>query len=717
MKLLFPFILFLFPFSLLAENELSFVQKIENAQTAEEKEEHYLEWVTHLSQSSNVSCDSVIKNRLDYITELSDNGKITLIITHFNNSRLGGSSIIPDITKYQLNKTDLLLVKGMIKCFTKEPISREEHNHLKLSYEDFDDPTRKSLFYAISTCLVDIDRQTKIDYFKKAIKHAKESPIKSMASSFYDIFSMFYMDIEDFEMAIHNQQKGISYAKKKQLTANTINHLVNIGHIHFELGNTHKAKECFLEGQELSIGLGLDFITGQLLNALGEVYNFENNLSKSIQYYQQSLIKFYNINNGSGLAIVHKNIGKAFFDNGDTELAKKNYELSYQFSKNIEGTGEKGELYYLMSELYLKENRLQLAELNIRKAIKYWEDKNHFIPANKAYLLYSKIKSEQGDFPQSNKYLNKYIDFSDSIYKLETDRKVAELSELFKSEQKERKIVEQEKKLEEEKSERMLIQNKLAYTNKQNQLILVILVISLSLFVAIFLIIRIRNKQEQLKKKQKEIELQQTLLRSQMNPHFIFNAMSVIQSYIYDEDIPNSSKFLVHFSKLMRLILENNTKEFISLDKEVEIINRYLVIQKMRFENRFEFTIEDSAIEDHSRISVPPMMVQPFLENAIEHGDLDNVKDGLIRVHCAIVGDLFIFTIEDNGVGRKAALQKKKSIDSEKHRSMAIELTKSRISLLNEKYKSKGYLRIDDLDKENQTGTIVTIATPFNKNY
>ena len=83
----------------------------------------------------------------------------------------------------------------------------------------------------------------------------------------------------------------------------------------------------------------------------------------------------------------------------------------------------------------------------------------------------------------------------------------------------------------------------------------------------------------------KEAEIR--ALQSQMNPHFIFNAMSVIQSYIYDEDTANSSKFLIHFSKLMRMILENNAKQFIPLETELEIINRYLVLQKMRFEDRF----------------------------------------------------------------------------------------------------------------------------------
>lgn len=96
-----------------------------------------------------------------------------------------------------------------------------------------------------------------------------------------------------------------------------------------------------MEAQELATGLNIDFISGQLFNYLGELYNTQNKLNKSIQYYQKSLIKFYNINNSEGLANVHKNIGKAYFDNGDTELAEKNYELSLEFSKENDGRVEK----------------------------------------------------------------------------------------------------------------------------------------------------------------------------------------------------------------------------------------------------------------------------------------------------------------------------------------------------------------------------------------
>ncbi|PWH85273.1 tetratricopeptide repeat-containing sensor histidine kinase [Brumimicrobium oceani] len=717
MKFIISTFILIISFALFAGNEINYERKIVNAQTNAEKEKHYLSWISYLSQSNTLACDSVIKQRSNYISQLSDKGKIALLVTQFNNTRLGGTKNTFDIIGQELQKEDLLLVEGIIKCLKKETISEEEYAKIKGNIEHYKDATRKSVFYAISTCKANIDEQSIIDFFNLSIKYAKQSDVKSLASSIHDIASLFYLEIEDFQKAIQNQQKGISFAKENKLSANTVSHLVSIGHIHFELGQFDKAEEAFLEAQELLKGLNIDYVSGQLYNYLGELYNAKKELSKSIQYYQKSLINFYNIQYNTGLVNVHKNIGKAYFDKGDIDLAAKNYELSLQFSAITTGDEEKGELYCLISQLHLSKNQLQQSEVYIKKAINYWQNKNLVLPLHKAYFKYAEIKYKQGNHKEANLYYRQYIKMSDSIYSQETDRKVAELSELFKTEQKERKIIEQEKKLEEELSERLLIQNKLTYSKKLNQLILAILLVSIGLFVAIFVLIKNKNKQEQLKKKQREIELQQTLLRSQMNPHFIFNAMSVIQSYIYDEDIKNSSKFLVHFSKLMRLMLENNAKEFISLEKEIEIINRYLVIQKMRFEDRFDFTIESDSIEDQARVFIPPMLVQPFIENAIEHGALDKVNNGLIRIKYEIVGNLFKFIIEDNGVGRKASSKKKKSADSENHRSMAIDLTKGRISLLNEKHKSKGYLRIEDLNQEKETGTLVTITTPFKINY
>ena len=209
---------------------------------------------------------------------------------------------------------------------------------------------------------------------------------------------------------------------------------------------------------------------------------------------------------------------------------------------------------------------------------------------------------------------------------------------------------------------------------------------------------------------QKEAEMLQTLLRTQMNPHFIFNSMSVIQSYIYDNDIKNSSKFLVNFSRLIRLILENSSKEFIPISTEVEILQKYLETQKLRFEERFEFSVEidDNMMLEHALI--PPMITQPFIENAIEHGQLHTIEGGFIRVVFSKKNEMLEINIEDNGVGIKNSIKNNKSKD---HTSMALNITRERITNLNKKYKTSGYLIMEDYNKKLETGTKVLISLPY----
>jgi sensor histidine kinase YesM len=264
--------------------------------------------------------------------------------------------------------------------------------------------------------------------------------------------------------------------------------------------------------------------------------------------------------------------------------------------------------------------------------------------------------------------------------------------------------------LEKQQQERTLTATKLENSQLRNNfqtyiIIGFIIIITLAGIIGFY-----RWNQTKIKQQQREAEMSQTLLRTQMNPHFIFNAMSVIQSYIYENDTRNSTKFLVNFSRLMRLILENSPKEFIPIETEKEILQKYLETQKLRFEDRFEFEINVSPeiVTEHAMI--PPMITQPFIENAIEHGQLHTIEGGFIHVTMLKQDGMLQITIEDNGIGRKGSEQNKKSST---HRSMAMQITSDRIDNLNKKYKTDGKLVVEDFNKKLETGTKVLISLPY----
>ena len=307
------------------------------------------------------------------------------------------------------------------------------------------------------------------------------------------------------------------------------------------------------------------------------------------------------------------------------------------------------------------------------------------------------------------------MNLKDSLQVADIQSNLLLVQQQGKADERERLITLQSDSIKIQQKEKAYTTTMLENVKLRNNLKTYIIIGFLGLILSGGIIVFFKWNQNLIQQSQREAEMNQTLLRTQMNPHFVFNAMSVIQSYIYDNDTQNSTKFLVNFSKLMRLILENSSKEFIPMEIEHEILDKYLSVQKLRFEDRFNFNIftdENMLIEE---VMIPPMITQPFIENAIEHGQLHLREDGFINITFnRLSNKLLEIKVVDNGIGRKKA--SKTSKKTEEHKSMAIGITKDRIDSLNKKYKTEGRLIFEDYDKENKSGTMVTITIPYLKN-
>ena len=391
-------------------------------------------------------------------------------------------------------------------------------------------------------------------------------------------------------------------------------------------------------------------------NVLGQIATQKSDYETAINYFN-SAISYLGISGVmQELDLVFNNLGKLYLQKGDLTQAEL-YLL--KVVSQVSKSGELSQNYKLLSELYFKKNQLQLA----------YNYQNLYL----SILEYNALSTEGS--------------------------KVLQLTESNLREERERLISYQKDS----------IQAKEMITIKLNRQIFIIVIFVVFLMLLLFFLI-FRGRQNKLKQSQKEAELSQSLLRSQMNPHFIFNAMSGIQSYIYSHEPDKSSQFLVNFSRLIRLILENSSKEFIPLDLELEIIEKYLTTQKMRFEDRFDFKLNIDELLIEKQALIPPMITQPFIENAIEHGQLHTLVDGCINITITEENKMLQIIISDNGVGRKGSknTQKIKS-----HNSMAIDITKERIRIINQKYKTKGNLKIRDYDELNEIGTEVIIKIPL----
>jgi LytS/YehU family sensor histidine kinase len=197
-------------------------------------------------------------------------------------------------------------------------------------------------------------------------------------------------------------------------------------------------------------------------------------------------------------------------------------------------------------------------------------------------------------------------------------------------------------------------------------------------------------------------------LRAQMNPHFIFNCLNAINGFILKNDSEAAADYLTKFSRLIRMVLNNSQKKFVSLEDELETLALYLYMEKLRFTNNFHYEVNCDDTIDASSIFIPPMLLQPFAENAIWHGLMHKGGNGEMIIELHLKNNILHCTITDNGIGRKkAAMLKSKS--AEKNKSMGMQITKNRMALLNQDLHGESFFEINDMEDEygNALGTRV----------
>lgn len=235
-----------------------------------------------------------------------------------------------------------------------------------------------------------------------------------------------------------------------------------------------------------------------------------------------------------------------------------------------------------------------------------------------------------------------------------------------------------------------------------------------SVGVIVFLLIFLYFQRKKHSTEQNALLLKQRLLRSQMNPHFIFNSLSGIQNFIVTEKPTKASIYLSKFATLVRNILESSVKEYVTLEKEITTIENYLELQKIRYAGKFDFSLKTDDAIDPETTMIPPMLAQPFIENAIEHGIVHSDKMGQIDVEFRLENDVILFEVRDNGVGREKSKELEAHLEKD-HQSMSTSITLERLAMLNKKRKHKIIFKITDLKDHdgNAAGTFVRFGIPL----
>jgi len=379
-------------------------------------------------------------------------------------------------------------------------------------------------------------------------------------------------------------------------------------------------------------------------------------------------------------------------------VADKQYDKAIKINENLVEKAEKTknpkiqiEQLQTLSSVYFDGKDTVKGLSSLQQAYDLAIDKGHTIEAKRSLdMLANQYKQDNN----SKKALELYADFMgkfENLIKSDSSLIDAKLYQIN-----EEKIVQLEK-------ERALKDELIEKKDKFNYVLIaaIVLILCFMIFIAKALYsIKIRNK---------KIALQS--LRREMNPHFIFNSLNSVNQFIAQNKELEANKYLSSYSKLMRNIMENSNKDFISLSTEVEQMKEYLDLEHLRFRDKFTYNINIDDTLDTDAILVPNMIIQPQLENAIWHGLRYKDDNGLLTLSIRLQNGYLHIVIEDNGIG----LTKSKELKTEhqkSHQSRGLTNTRERISLLNNLYNSK--IAIDIKEKiGKESGVIVTISFPL----
>ena len=364
--------------------------------------------------------------------------------------------------------------------------------------------------------------------------------------------------------------------------------------------------------------------------------------------------------------------------------------------------------YLARGKLQKKINQTDQAEESFQQALNFSIQSGDKQTERETYNEVSGLEEERGRITKALEYYKKYVALQDEAFRekqLELERSL-ELNSSLNKQQQRIDLLEKNEEISAKTIDLLRANQTISEKSTTNQrlliygLLLVILLLSISGYLMYNNMQRKRIANQLLALKS---------LRSQMNPHFIFNALNSVNHYISKQDERAANKYLSDFSKLMRSVLENSQEDFISLAEEIDILKLYLKLEHNRFSEKFdyEFTLDESLNKE--QIQIPPMLVQPYVENAIWHGLRYRENKGFLSVKINKEQQQVFIEIEDNGIGRKRS-RALKTINQQKNESTGMNNIEHRVEIINRMYATNINAKVIDLPDD--SGTRIELRVP-----
>lgn len=507
-------------------------------------------------------------------------------------------------------------------------------------------------------------------------------------------------------------------------------------------GQSDRSAELIFEALEIAKKEKNARRIGQAYQTLGMNYGMNGDLENAIHYTKEALAVYDSAGNTEALFPCLQNlmIGSGYI--GDLAAAEGYFHRSLQYLDSVYVFNAISGAYAGIASIYQRFDEFEKAAKYYRIALRLNEDTNGSYMMGAYNIQIAKNFRLSGQPDSAKVYLLNSLDINDKLGSLpgmyETTYELAMVHEdlgmpsaalsyfkkydvlrdSFLAQDKIKRIHELEIKYETEKKEQenkilsgSLDVERLKLARRNGLVAILLLSIVLILVIVIFFLKRLKLKAES-----DTLRLEQKVLRSQMNPHFVFNALVSIQQIVYKSDRLLAVTNIAIFAKLMRRVLDQSTRESINLRDEIETLKLYVALEALRFEERFDYNIEADPNMNLDQLLIPPMLIQPFVENAIKHGLLNREPiGGTLNVSFSQDGEQLQCRIQDDGVGRKRASEIRE-MHNPTHRSYGSKSVERRISLLNRRRRADIQIDIQDLINGNQPeGTLVKISMLTNE--
>jgi tetratricopeptide (TPR) repeat protein len=555
--------------------------------------------------------------------------------------------------------------------------------------------------------------------FLQSLKIKTEIGDQQGIADSYNSIGLIYQNEGSYPEALKYYLLALKIYESPELASNSkkgiANVYMNIGSVYLYQSNYPEALKNYFQSLKMMEQIGNKRGMAQVYSNIGVVYHYQNNNELALKNHEQALKLNLEIGNIGSTAMNYNNIGLTYKNEGNYPEALKNY---FAALKTSEGNGNNytiANVYLNIGNVFTKQKKFIEAREYLNKSVQLSEKIGSKNTLMECYSSLATLAEATGDYKSAYQYHQLFSDVKDSLLNETNSKQIAEMKTKYETEKKDKDIelLNKDKEIQGEK------------IGKQKATIRYFIGGFLLLVIFALVSFRLYNQRRKAAFQRQVSETEMKALLSQIDSHFISNTLVSIKNYLYDNDRQSSISMTDKFAVLMREVLANSRKKEITLSEDFDALKNYLQIQKINHHNKFDFEITIAEEINPDESLVPPMMIQPFVENSIKHGFKEMSSGGMIRINVHRNNSSLVCTVEDNGIGRKKAaeintttppkdgfrIQRNGAAANE---GLGMEVIKDRLEILNMKTGGKARFEYEDIldDANNIAGTRIRLFLP-----